>query len=61
MTNSRKFHFYPPQRSCGKVMLLHLSVILFTGVGGLSHTHRVYTPWADIPLVTHPLDRHPLG
>ena len=25
------FHFYRPQRSCGKVMFLHLSVILFTG------------------------------
>ena len=26
-----KRHFYRPQRSCGKVMFLHLSVILFTG------------------------------
>ena len=24
-------YFYHPQRSCGKVMFLHLSVILFTG------------------------------
>ena len=24
-------HFYRPQRSCGKVIFLHLSVILFTG------------------------------
>ena len=32
----RKFisSFYRPQRSCGKVMFLHLSVILFTGGGG---------------------------
>ena len=30
------FHFYRPQRSCGKVMFLHLSVILFTG--GLADT-----------------------
>ena len=29
--------FYRPQRSCGKVMVLHLSVILFTG-GGLGDT-----------------------
>ena len=29
------FHVYRPQRSCGKVMFLHLSVILFTG-GSLS-------------------------
>ena len=28
-------YFYRPQRSCGKVILLHLSVILFTaGEGG---------------------------
>ena len=27
-------NFYRPQRSCGKVMFLHLSVFLFTGVGG---------------------------
>ena len=26
-------HYYRPQRSCGKVMFLHLSVILFTEVG----------------------------
>ena len=24
-------HFYRPQRSCGNVIFLHLSVILFTG------------------------------
>ena len=30
-----KVTFYRPQQSCGKVMLLHLSVILFTG-GGVS-------------------------
>ena len=45
---------YRPQRSCGKVMFLHLSVILFTGGGGVcqipsrrhpppGQTH----PWAD--------------
>ena len=34
-----QFHFYRPQRSRGKVMFLHVSVILFT-VGGV---------WADIP------------
>ena len=26
--------YYRPQRSCGKVMFLHVSVILFTGRGG---------------------------
>ena len=46
--------FYRLQQSCGKVMFLQLSVILFTG-GYLPHT----PPWADIPLVDTPLDRHP--
>ena len=32
--------FYRPQRSCGKVMSLHPSVILFTGGGGGSRCHR---------------------
>ena len=34
-------YFYRPQRSCGKVMFLHLSVILFTG-GSLSGR-----PWTE--------------
>ena len=38
---------YHPQRSCGKVMFLHLSVILFTG------------GW-QTPLGRHPPGRHPL-
>ena len=43
---------YRPQRSWGKVMILHLSVILFTG-GGVCHTH--------FPLGKHPPPgRHPL-
>ena len=32
--NSDLFDFYRPQRSWGKVMFLHVSVILFMGVGG---------------------------
>ena len=32
-------YFYHPQRSCGKVVFLHLSVILFTGEGGVCHSH----------------------
>ena len=43
-------HIYRPQRSCGKVMFLHLSVILFTG-GGCLHLVRG----------TCPLGRHPPG
>ena len=45
-------YYYRPQRSCGKVMFLHLSVILSTGGGRGSATH---TPWADTPLGRHPL------
>ena len=47
-------YFYLPQRSWGKVMFLHLSVILFTG-GCLPH------PWTDTPPGRHPLGRHPQG
>ena len=36
---------YRPQRSCGKVMFLHLSVILFMGGSASPHTHtRANTP-----------------
>ena len=31
--------YYRPQRSCGKVMFLHLSVILFTGGVGVGGMH----------------------
>ena len=41
-------HIYRPQRSCGKVMLLHLSVILFTG-GCACHAH----PNHACPPATH--------
>ena len=47
-------HFQPcyrKQRSCGKVMILHLSVILFTGCG-VCHTHfplGKHPPWANTP------------
>ena len=45
-------HFYRPQRSCGKVMFLHLSVILFTGGGGVCRTPSRQTPsQADTPLL----------
>ena len=53
--------YYCPQRRCGKVMCLHLSVILFTG--GVWQT----PPQADTPLGRHspgqtppPVGRHPL-
>ena len=36
------FFHYRPQRSCGKVMFLHVSVTLFTG--GLTHCMLGYTP-----------------
>ena len=43
---------YRPERtgSYGKVMFLHVSVILFTGRGLADTPRQVYTPlWADIP------------
>ena len=50
-------HIYHPQRSCGKVMFLHLSVILFTG--GLPYPSG-QTPLADtLPGADTPLGRHP--
>ena len=48
-------HLYHPQRSCGKVMFLHLSVILFTGGEGVSGRH----PPGRQPLFRHPMGRHP--
>ena len=59
------WHHYRPQRSCGKVMFLHLSVILSTGgcvypskhLGRLTpgQTPQVDTPRADTPQTdTHP-------
>ena len=45
---------YRPQRSCGKVMFLHLSVILFTG-GVSAPVHA----GIHIPLGRHPPGRHP--
>ena len=38
---------YRPQRSCSKVMFLHLSVILFTGGSGRPPGQT--PPWADTP------------
>ena len=47
---------YRPQHSCGKVMFLQASVILFTGGGGcIQACTRADTPsWADTPLGRHP-------
>ena len=62
-------YYYRPQRSCGKVMFLHLSVILSMGGGCLPQCMLGYTPpanpsWADTPQAdnTHtPPGRHPPG
>ena len=40
-----KFDFLPPQRSCGKVMFLHLCVILFTEGRSL---YRGVSAWGDL-------------
>ena len=45
---------YRPQRSYGKVMFLHLSVILFTGVSATPTPGKTHPP-----LGRHPLGRHP--
>ena len=52
---------YRPQRSCGKVMFLHLSVILSTGGGGCvwQTPPRTDTPWQTLPGQTPPQGRHP--
>ena len=52
---SQKLFNYRPQRSCGKVMFLHLSVILFTGG---SATPSGQTPR---PSGGHPLRQTPPG
>ena len=44
-------HIYRPQRSCGKVMFLHLSVILLKG--GVADTPRADTPWETPPCTVH--------
>ena len=55
---------YRPQRSCGKVMFLHLSVILFTG--GLCHGDppgqrppRQRSSWTETPRTETPRQRPP--
>ena len=53
-----KPNYYRPQRSWGKVMFLHVSVILFTG-GGLPHCMLRYTPPDQKQAPTQ--SRHPLG
>ena len=46
-------HCYRPQRSCGKIMFLYLSVILFTmGVSG--RPPRQVLSWADTPRADSP-------
>ena len=50
------FFLYRPQRSCGKVMFLHLSVILFTGG---SSRHRLGRHPRQTTPHPHPLGRHP--
>ena len=60
------FSFNRPLRSCGKVMFLHLSVILFTEWGrclpqcmlGYTHSPRKHTP-RSTPQKHTPLEAHP--
>ena len=48
-------HNYRPQRSWGKVMFLHLSVILFSGGGCLPHLPLGRHPPGQTPPGRHPL------
>ena len=51
---------YRPQRSCGKVMFLHLSISHSVHRGCLPHTLLFrHTPWADTPTGLIPPGRHP--
>ena len=50
-----RVYFYRPQRSCGKVMFLHLSVILFPG----RHPPRQKPPLGRHPPGRQPLSHHP--
>ena len=59
--------YYRPQRSCGKVMFLHLSVILFTGGVWQTPPGRYppeqtppHPPGRQPPGQTPPFGRHPL-
>ena len=54
-TNPKILHFCP-QRSCGKVMFLHLSVILFTGRG--VPQHALGQTYSSVHWGRHPLGRH---
>ena len=53
-------NFYRPQHSCGKVMFLHPSVILFTWGGvwqtppGRHTPGQTHPPWEDTPLGRQP-------
>ena len=44
-TQPQKLYIYRPQRSWGKVMFLHVSVILFTGGGSAPLHAGIHTPW----------------
>ena len=55
-------YYYRPKRSCGKVMFLHLPVILFTGgclrplgrqTPPAQTPHGQTPPWADTPCLVH--------
>ena len=43
-------YFYRPHRSCGKVMFLHVSVILFTGGWKADYYQLGYYKQADFVL-----------
>ena len=56
----QNFH-YRPQHSCGKVMFLHLSVILFTEGGFWQTPPQADTPWTETASGRHPQTDTPQG
>ena len=50
--------YYRPQRSCGKVMVLHMCVILFTRGGGVVSDIDPHSHWQTPPRQT-PLGQTP--
>ena len=58
---NKTFFYYRPQRNCGKVMLLHLSVSHSVHGGVYLSMHWGRHPLADTPPGRHPPGRYPPG
>ena len=54
-----QIYYYHPQRSCGKVMFLHVSVTLFTGGSLSGNPPRQRSPWTETPWTETPATETP--